>query len=195
MDMVRDDVTVINTENAAAATALLTLAFADDPVTRWMYPTPQQQLTGFPALVRAFAQAAFDHGSGRGLGGIAAALWLPPGLHPDEEAFGAVISHDLPAEIREEAMAYFAGADAHHPHQPHWYLPLIGVDPAHQGTGYGSALLREGLKRVDRDHLPAYLESTNLQNIPLYERHGFVVLGEVSGTSAPPLTPMLRAAR
>ncbi len=35
----------------------------------------------------------------------------------------------------------FEQMDALHPQEPHWHLPLIGVDPAHQGKGIGSALL------------------------------------------------------
>jgi ribosomal protein S18 acetylase RimI-like enzyme len=83
----------------------------------------------------------------------------------------------------------------YHPAEPHWYLPLIGVDPTHQNRGYGSALLRHALLQCDRDHVAAYLESSNPANIPLYERHGFTVLGTIQVGSSPPITPMLRAAR
>ena len=55
---------------------------------------------------------------------------------------------------------------------------VIGVDPTHRHKGYGSLLLRHGLAQCDRDHATAYLESSNPANIPLYERHGFVLTGE-----------------
>jgi ribosomal protein S18 acetylase RimI-like enzyme len=84
---------------------------------------------------------------------------------------------------------------SYHPTEPHWYLPLIGVDPAYQGLGFGSALLRHALRQCDDDHVPAYLESSSPANIPLYERHGFVVLGTIQVGSSPPITPMLRVAR
>ncbi len=57
--------------------------------------------------------------------------------------------------------------------EPHWYLPLIGVDPAHQGEGHGDALMAYALARCDRDHAPAYLESSKPRNIPFYRRYGF----------------------
>lgn len=83
----------------------------------------------------------------------------------------------------------------HHPDEPVWYLPLIAVDPTHQGKGIGSALVKAALKRIDEEGLPAYLESSNPRNISLYERHGFAVTGETQVGSSPVVTPMYRAAR
>jgi ribosomal protein S18 acetylase RimI-like enzyme len=82
-----------------------------------------------------------------------------------------------------------------HPAEPHWYLPLIGVDPAHQRQGFGSVLLQHALSQCDHDHTPAYLESSNPANIPLYRRHGFEVMGTIQVGSSPPVFPMLRPAR
>ena len=65
-------------------------------------------------------------------------------------------------------------------------------DPASRGRGYGSALLRHALQRCDRENAPAYLESSNPRNIPLYERYGFKALGSIQSGSSPTLVPMLR---
>jgi ribosomal protein S18 acetylase RimI-like enzyme len=86
-------------------------------------------------------------------------------------------------------------AARYHPSEPHWYLPLIGVDPSQQGKGYGSALLTHALMPCNRDHTCAYLESSNPKNIPLYERHGFEVLGTIQVGTSPPIFPMLRKPR
>jgi GNAT superfamily N-acetyltransferase len=72
---------------------------------------------------------------------------------------------------------------------------MIGVVPDKQGNGYGSALLRHALERCDSDDKLAYLESSSDKNIPLYERHGFEVLGTIQVGSSPPLFPMLRRPR
>ena len=77
-------------------------------------------------------------------------------------------------------------------YRTHWYLPLLAVDCAHQGRGYGSALLRHGLERCDRDGLPAYLEASSPRNKPLYERHGFREIGVIQGGTSPPVWPMVR---
>ncbi|WP_412099042.1 GNAT family N-acetyltransferase [Defluviimonas sp. D31] len=40
----------------------------------------------------------------------------------------------------------------------------MGVDPAFQGRGHGSGLMRHGLAACDRDRQPVYLEATSLNN-------------------------------
>jgi ribosomal protein S18 acetylase RimI-like enzyme len=73
-----------------------------------------------------------------------------------------------------------------------WYLPLIGVDPAAQGRGDGSALLRAVTERLDREGHLAYLESTSATNLPPFCRHGFEVVGTIEVADAPPVFPMVR---
>ena len=137
------------------AVAALVLAFSADPVTRWTYPDPGQYLAMFPTLVRAFGGGAFTHGSARQVGNHAGvALWLPPGIEPDQAALEA----SLPAGREGEFSGVFEAMGSYHPHEDHWYLPLIGVDPVHQGKGCGAALLDDVLSQCDRDHVAAYLE-------------------------------------
>jgi len=46
----------------------------------------------FPSFVRAFGGKAFEQGSAYSIGGFSGvALWLPPGVHPDEETMAALI--------------------------------------------------------------------------------------------------------
>jgi ribosomal protein S18 acetylase RimI-like enzyme len=178
------------------AIATLTLAFGTDPMARWSLPDPGRYLAIFPAVVRAMGGRALDHGTADRAAGLAGvALWLPPGVGMDEEALGAIMAESLSADRQEEALAIFEQMADHHPSGPHWYLAMIGVDPSCQGKGYGSALLEHALRRCDRDGLPAYLESSNPANVPLYERHGFSVRGRIQVGSSPNLVPMLREPR
>ena len=62
---------------------------------------------------------------------------------------------------------------------------LIGVDPARQGRGLGSALMKHTLALCDAEGALAYLESSNPRNVPLYERHGFEVVGEIRPADIP----------
>src|SRR5262245_28248129 len=190
--------TVATTElsQAEQAVAVIVLAFSTDPAARWSYPDPDRYLTHFPAIVRAFGGRAFAHGGAHHLSDFSgAALWLRPGIRPDEEALASVLRRSVAAERQAAVFAVFEQMARYQPRQPHWYLPLIGIDPVHQRKGYGSALLQHALGQCDREHAPAYLESTNPLNVPLYERHGFEVLATIQVGSSPPIFPMLRAAR
>lgn len=174
----------------------LTLAFAADPAVRWMFPGTVQYARFFPAFARAFGGRAVEQGTAwAGRAGEGVALWLGPGVAPDENALGAVIADAVPLDRRDEVFAVFAEMERHHPGEPHWYLPLIGVDPAHQGRGLGSALLAPVLAQCDAEGRPAYLESTNPRNRPLYERHGFETVAEIRAGGCPPIAAMLRAPR
>ena len=189
-------IVTVTTGDADRAVAAITLAFAADPAARWAYPDVAQYLTFWPEFVRAFAGAAFEHGSGHAVEGYAgAALWLPPGAGPDEEALVALVQRSVPERDQEELFAFMEQMGVHHPHEPHWYLPLIGVDPARQGHGLGSSLLAHALRRADQDRLPAYLEATSPGSRALYERHGFDAIGTIQVGSSPPVWPMLRKPR
>jgi ribosomal protein S18 acetylase RimI-like enzyme len=188
--------TTISPADADSAIATIVLAFSTDPAARWTFPDAHDYLTYFPEIVRGLGGNAFARGTGYQVGGFAgAALWLPPDVHSDEEALGAVVQSSVAAERQAEVFAVFERMASYHPREPHWFLPLIAVDPRCQGQGYGSTLLRHTLAQCDRDHTPAYLESSNPANIPLYERHGFVALGTIQEGSSPTIVPMLRAAR
>ena len=189
-------VAAVAPSEAEGAVAAIVLAFASDPAARWSYPDPQDYLAHFPAVVRAFGGRAFAAGTADRVDRFAgAALWLPPGIGPDEDTLAAILQETVAPERRAEVSAVLERMGSYHPSEPHWYLPLIGVDPVHQHRGHGSALLRHALRRCDDQHAPAYLESSNPPNIPLYERHGFVIMDTIQEGSSPPNVPMLRTAR
>jgi GNAT superfamily N-acetyltransferase len=106
------------------------LAFCIDPVARWPYPDPRQYLVIFTALVRAFGGKAFAQGTAR----------------PVNRCASAALEATLPVGREAEFAAIFEEMARCHPSEAHWYLPLIGVDPAHQRKGCGAALPRETLE-------------------------------------------------
>ena len=62
------------------------------------------------------------------------ALWLPPGVHPNGEALERVLRDTaMPAHL-DDLLAIFEQMEHSHPEEPHWYLPLIGVEPNAQGA-------------------------------------------------------------
>jgi GNAT superfamily N-acetyltransferase len=183
-------------DDEAAAVAVVTLGFSADPMTRWSWPDPAVYLEAFPRFVRALAGKAFEHGTAYYAEDYAgAALWLPPNVHPNGEALSALKENTVPAAIRKDLFEVVAQMETYHPREAHWFLPLIGVDPAKQGQGYGGALMRHALERCDREGRLAYLDATSPRNRALYERHGFERLGTVQVGSSPPIVPMLRRPR
>ena len=190
---------LIRTATAADAEwclAVLTLAFGSDPPCRWAWPDPQQYLEAFPHFARAFGGGAIEHGTANyyeGFSGVA--WWLPPGVAPDEVSLVRVIQDTVAVAQKDVMFSMFEQMEAFHPREAHWHLPLIGVDPAHQGKGIGAALLRHVLNACDKHGVLAYLEATSPLNVRLYERHGFEPLGSIQVADAPPVVPMVRKPR
>jgi ribosomal protein S18 acetylase RimI-like enzyme len=171
-------------------------AFAADPIVKWFYPETQRYAQFGARLVKSFAGRAFGHRTAFSVEGYAAtALWLPPGVPIDEEAMGALVEESLTTEEIEQKGPFLEQQLAAHPHDPHWYLPMIGVDPAHQGRGLGSALLEYSLEVVDRDRIFAYLEATSARSRALYERFGFEAISVIQAGDSPPMWPMVRQPR
>jgi GNAT superfamily N-acetyltransferase len=180
----------------ASTIDVLVRAFSADPFAQWIWHDPQQYHMHFPCFVRAFGGKAFTHESAYYVNSFAAiALWLPPNVHPDEEKLISVVQHTVSEQIQKDFFRVFELMSGYHPSEPHWYLPLMGVDPLQQGKGFGSALLQHTLIQCDHDSKFAYLESSNPRNIPLYERHDFELLGNIQAGTSPPIFPMLRRPR
>jgi ribosomal protein S18 acetylase RimI-like enzyme len=191
--MTRPRIKTVTATEEEAAINVVVLAFSADPAARWLYPDSHQYRVNFPNFVRAFGGEAFEQGSAYSIDGCSGvALWLPPDVHPNEEAIAELIQRTVCNQRQEEIFALLEQMGGYHPSEPHWYLPLIGVDPALHGKGYGSRLMVHALSRCDRDKKLAYLESSNPKNISFYERHGFELLGTIQVGGSPPMFPMLR---
>jgi len=190
------DVRLARESEQHSVMSALALAFASDPCIRYAFPDPDTYLSAFRPFATALGGGALAAGAAYLAGdSAAAALWLPPGVESDGPGIGAVVEEFLPPDKQEVLGEVVEGMGKYHPHEPHWYLAMLGVDPMRQGQGLGSRLLKTALKRCDDDGVIAYLESSNPKNIPLYERHGFEVMGLIQPGDFPPLYPMLRPAR
>lgn len=171
-----------------AAAGVLVRSFADDPGLHFVFPDPADLERLGPSLAHAVIRYALRCGAPlvtpdevRG-----AALWFPPDApqptHDDLVETGLAA---VPGQIGPEAWGRFQRLldhlDALHPHyapEPHWYLAMLGVDPAWQRQGLGEALMRPVFAAADRDGLSCYLEAPTESNARYYERRGFRVLAE-----------------
>ena len=135
--------------------AAMTMAFSTDPAVRWALPDPLQYINTFMPLVTLFGGKSFEHGSAYVIGDFSGvAQWLPPGVQPDDGPIGELFEQNMSEPKLSEVMFMFEQMVGFHPHEPHWYIPLMGVDPVFQGRGYGTELMRHGLVACDRDHSP-----------------------------------------
>ena len=186
-------------QDSAVLARVLAEAFYDDPVCIWFVPQHglrRRRLERFFQLV-SVERVALPHGEVRTSDdGAGAALWMPPGS-TDTSMLDEL--RLLPRIVRatgrgtRRVLRGVAAMDAVHPHEPHWYLPLLGVLPSRQGQGIGSALLRPVLERCDAEGVPAYLEATSPRNRELYLRHGFEVRDVITlPDGGPPLWLMWR---
>ena len=146
-----------------------------------------------PSLMRVFAARFQPHGENCvNETASGAAVWLPPGatFTPEDDArFETAL---VTAAPRRRAPGQLAEAmEAVHPSDPHHYLMLLGVVPARQGTGVGSALLRAarhrrrgrraGLPRGD-DAEPGAVRAPRLRGHPGAPRRGLPApVGDVAG--------------
>ncbi len=129
-----------------------------------------------------------------------AALWAPPRQWRESPRQDLEIARCLlhPRLIwRMPLLARgFGGMELAHPREPpHWYLAVLGTDPAAQGQGLGSAVLGPVLERCDADGVGAYLESSKERNIAFYARHGFRVTREIQLPRGPKMWAMWRDPR
>jgi GNAT superfamily N-acetyltransferase len=189
------------TDDVPAVAACLTSAFYDDPVWGlWAFPDEATRAERLYELMRFWTLAGVRCPWVRMTENAeAVAVWLPPGepeMSVEEEAaFGPLLAVLLGPRA-DEVRALFDRFDEYHPdNEPHYYLSLWATHRDHAGYGLGTALIHENLARVDRERMPAYLESTNAANLPRYEALGFRRLDEFGPLGGPVITTMWREAR
>ena len=171
------------------------MGFSADPFVRWICPEAGNYMS-FIGAFNAYGGKAVDTNTAYVVEGFkGTALWLPPNIEADEEAFVKEIEQNVLIEKQESLFKVLEELEKYHPEDPCWYLPIIAVDPHYQNNGIGSLLMKHALERVDSDGLPAYLESSNPRNMSLYKRYGFETMGQIKVDDVPPLHPMIREAR
>ncbi len=150
-------------------------AFLNDPTWSWAFPDPAGRRCYWQLCVDSALRHPWVF---RTPGFETVSVWIPPG----EAEFSAEAEARLPALLDElvpsrasEVMELLNRFGVAHPRtEPHYYLSLLAVSDEHRGRGLGIALLQENLARIDRERMPAYLESSNPANDDRYQRLGFV---------------------
>lgn len=156
----------------------LAQAFQTDPALSWILPDADHRARALRRLFHTLVPADARSGVAlRAPGDEAAALWRAPGqahsgtaeflrtVLPLIATFGTALPRGLKAQ---------AGIDAHRPKGRFWYLHYVGVRPGHQGKGHGGRIIRAQTAVADAEGLSCWLETATPENVPLYERLGFI---------------------
>lgn len=176
------------------AAAVLADAFTDYPWTDWCVAADShtERLAGLQRIYLEHMAlpygAAYIDATGNGV-----AAFVPPEMpEPDEGVVATIVElHGDRAERLVEAENQMsrlpAAPDA-------WTLATVGVAQAGRGAGLGGALLKAGLAELDRHGRACSLDTSTDRNLPLYERHGFVVTGHLTLAGGPHVWRMHRQA-
>jgi ribosomal protein S18 acetylase RimI-like enzyme len=176
-----------------------TQAFNDDPFNRWLIRNDEQR----SKALREYH--AFRLGRNYPAGGVytsqnhlVCSTWVPSDYKPteltaDERRLlesrrkfwfteGGVWKYEAMSRLIEERTPSF----------PHWDLDMLGVRPEAQGRGLGAEHVNARLRVLDGLDVPVYLTSSNVRNVPFYERLGFRVVDSFHLPDGPVVTCMLR---
>lgn len=164
----------------------LTHAFASDPITGFLLqdgPTYRERLTRFFSLLMrarlALGMPVLVARDGDEIHGIVMGnIPSPPAWPADIAQQWEDFERAVPGMV--DRLAIYEGLAAQFaPIVPHYYLGVIGVDPALHGQGIGMQLISafcELSAADDRSH-GVYLETGEPSNVRFYERAGFIETG------------------
>jgi GNAT superfamily N-acetyltransferase len=192
-----DEIRRATIDDAGLGAEVLSDAFHDDPVFRWLFPDDAARPRLSQAMFAMLGRYTYLPLGESLAAAECAAYWEPPGAPANDDFWiehGDEFVAALEGQVERlgplgEAMA------AHHPTEACWYLALMGVRPAAQGRGLGGAMLTKKLEQIDAAGQPAYLEASSPRNRALYERHGFVLVEEFAAEGGPPMYAMWRTPR
>src|SRR5258708_26410001 len=128
--------TISSTSDIDHAIARLVLAFASDPVARWMYDDPYKYLLHIPRLFRALGAGSFEAGAAqRTSDGLGVALWFPPGVRGDDGQIEAVCAENIASERQGEVGSVLGRAEHDRAGEPRWYSLLVGLETLQRDKG------------------------------------------------------------
>lgn len=165
--------------------AVMARAFDDDPIANWVCMQDKRRARRvYDFMNTAVKKLTLPHDEVFTTDDYAGgALWVPPGKWKLGILQQLMLTPAMARSATWKRIPKIIGGlnavEKDHPHQPHYYLLALGVEPTLQGKSIGTQLMRPILERCDRERAPAYLESSKEINVPLYERNGFKVTKEL----------------
>ncbi len=181
--------------------AAMARAFDDDPFANWVCAQDKRRARRIYDFMDVAYRITAPHGDVYTTGDVqGGAFWAPPAkwkMGPLQQLrLTPAMGRSAGWRRIPSVIGGLNAVEKHHPHEPHYYLLALGVEPELQGHGLGTQLMAPILERCDREKVPAYLESSKEKNVPLYERNGFQVTERLEiPNGGPPIWLMWRDPR
>ena len=172
-------------------TRVLTEAFFDDPVARWLFPDSGHRRHALPAFLRAHTDMSISHECAYttdDLGGVALAApstALTPAWHRRLRATAGASAPalDTIAALEQNRM----------PRGQFGFVMFIGVSPSYRGQQLATRIVERVSADFAAQGLPQYCETSSLGGFRTVTRAGYHPLGaEIQLPHGPSLQPMLK---
>lgn len=180
----------------SSAATVLARAFVGDPIICHYWPHLNDQTRHLPRFFTNLLNQHHRHGyvdlavADEQI--VGAALWLPPNASsPNRLTAWAslwIICGTRAPVVRRTRRA---GSQSH-PTGAHWYLSLLGTEPALHGAGHGRALLEHRHRNIDDNHQQAYLVCTSATTGGFYARTGYRTTDNITIPGGPTVYGMCR---
>ena len=194
-DITTVDIHPAGPDRVPALAAMFGRAFVNEPMMTWPFGSDGDVAGRMELAFRLYFESIEPLGilweAGEGVGGMV--------MVPDDRIAAWEVAQSDDARIL--AIAGVGGARYHSmwewviertPGQGVWLLDALGVDPAVQGTGVGSALARHGLAMATEAGRPTFVETGTPRNVPFYEHLGFNLVDEGDAPGGGPRIWFLR---
>ncbi|KQW06613.1 GCN5 family acetyltransferase [Leifsonia sp. Root4] len=173
-----------------AAARLLAAAFDSYPWTRWALPED-----GYADRLVKIQLLYLSHALDHGIVLVDAQLSAVAAFLPADTPQPSDQMQQRVAELHGDRLSMLAELSLPPAPAGAWTLETVGVDPARQGTGLGTAVTTAGLGMMDGRAATVALETSDERNVRLYRRLGFAVAATTAIPGGPTVVSMTRTPR
>jgi GNAT superfamily N-acetyltransferase len=174
------EITQAAPDRLSALASVFGRAFVVEPMMRWPLcegdDIEERLVHAFELFMEDPIRLGMVWEAGDALGAL---IWIPgdqmDALDAANQAMRSVFEREDGARRFDQLWDW---VESKHPEEPLALLDSVAVEPAAQGRGVGSALIRARLDQARVAGHGALLETGNPRNVPLYERHGFRVVND-----------------
>lgn len=173
----------IDLKDISLVAKIFSKAMCDDPLHEYFFPKPGTREKKIYSLYKYMVRMNYLNAYRTSESFEGVVLWEKPFEHEFKVSFkdfvigsSLVYKIGLPSLIR--MMKYQKWSERlkkENISDPFWYLSVVIVDPNHQGKGFASKLIKPILTIADDSEHKVYLETQNVNNVPIYENYGFKI--------------------